>query len=232
MLIIAHRANITGPEPRLENSLARTREVVARGWSLETDIRRDSHGRFYISHDVASWSPENDAAAFCAAWREARGLVALNIKELGYEAELIAYLRSQQVLEHVFLFDMELLEPAVGVTAETFRTLDAKVRLGARTSDRNETVMQALGIACADIVWLDEFDQLWATAEHVRAIQAAGRSVYAVSPELHHKSIETMRSRWVDFVEWGVDGICTDHPEGLEQVLRQAASGAQCALAS
>lgn len=226
VLVIAHRANRAGAEPATENSLAMTRVSIERGWSVETDIRRAPSGRFYISHDPAPWSASNDADAFCDLWRDAPGPIALNIKELGHEAALIAYLAEQQVLDRVFLFDMELLEPTPGETARRFRALNPTVRLGARVSERGETVARALSIDCADVVWLDEFDGPWATARDVDAIRHAGRTVYAVSPELHGRTGAVMHRRWEQFVSWGVHGICTDHPEALATYLTTCTRGA------
>lgn len=222
MLIIAHRANITGAEPALENSRDRTRECIARGWSVETDIRRDESGRFYVSHDETRWTPENDASAMCAVWRQSRALIALNIKELGYEADLIAFLRQHDALSHVFLFDMELLETHAGATAQRFRELDERVLLGARVSDRNEPVERALDIDDADVIWLDEFDGPWATAADISALKRAGRVVLAVSPELHGASLSDAQCRWSEFIAWGIDGICTDAPELLEHMLAES----------
>ncbi len=232
LLVIAHRANLNGAEPQFENTLERTRECIARGWSVETDIRRDAAGRFYVSHDRAEWSDANDAAAFCALWRHARIPIALNVKELAYEAELIAFLRAQDVLSHVFLFDMELLESTAGETARRFRSLDANVRLGARVSDRNEPIAQALAIHCTEIVWLDEFDSAWAVASDVRLLHAHGRLVYAVSPELHGASSSVMRRRWTQLIAWGVDGICTDAPTQLNRVLTTARADTQTPVAA
>lgn len=219
MLIISHRANLRGPEPAFENSLARTRECIGRGWSVETDIRRAPNGRFYISHDPAEWSPANDAVPFCAAWRDAPGPIALNIKEVGDEEALIGFLREQQILDRVFLFDMELLEARPGDTARRFRALDPSVLLGARVSDRQEPLSRALSIEVASVIWVDEFDALWATAADVRTLKNAGKRVYGVAPDLHRKPLDVMRRRWEDFITWGVDGICTDDAEGLEQRL-------------
>lgn len=199
---------------------------------METDIRRDAAGRFYVSHDQAEWSAANDAVAFCALWRHARVPIALNVKELAYEAELIAFLRAQDALSHVFLFDMELLESTAGETARRFRSLDADVRLGARVSDRNEPIEQALAIRCADIVWLDEFDRPWAVESDVRLLQAHGRAVYAVSPELHGASPSVMQRRWTQLITWGVDGICTDAPTQLDRVLTAARTGTRTQVAA
>lgn len=232
MLVIAHRANLNGAEPQFENTLARTRECIARGWSVETDIRRDAAGRFYVSHDAAAWDEANDAAAFCALWREARVPIALNVKELGYEADLIAFLRAHDALSHVFLFDMELLESTVGDTARRFRTLDADVRLGARVSDRNEPIAHALTVDCAQIVWLDEFDGPWASESDVRLLRANKRLVYAVSPELHGASPTAMQRRWTQWIAWGVDGICTDAPTQLDRVLLASRADTQTPIAA
>lgn len=224
MLIIAHRANVDGPDLARENTLSQTRLCIDRGWSVETDIRRDAEGRFYISHDPAAWTPDNAAEAHCMLWRRARVPVALNIKELGYEDDLIAFLRAQGVLAHVFLFDMELLEAQAGNTARRFRALDRSVLIGARVSDRQESVDRALSIAPARIVWLDEFDRHWASADDIRTLQEAGRLVYAVSPELHGRTADQMRQRWHQFVSWGVNGICTDEPMELERALEMMAA--------
>lgn len=219
MHIIAHRANVDGPDHFQENSLRRTRFCIDRGWSVETDIRRDEVGRFYVSHDPAPWSPDNAAEAFCAEWRRSPIPVALNIKELGYEDALIDFFRAQDVLSHVFLFDMELLEKQPGYTARHFRDLDTHVALGARVSDRQEPITRALTIECAKVIWLDEFDTHWATTSDVQALQNAGRIVYAVSPELHGRSKMHMRERWEQLISWGVNGFCTDFPMELEHVV-------------
>jgi hypothetical protein len=141
--------------------------------------------------------------------------VALNIKELGYEAALITYLREQQVLSQMFLFDMELLEPEPGAAAALLRACDSEVRLAARVSDRREPLERALGIECASVIWLDEFDRQWATARDVRRLRNQGRTIYAVSPDLHGYPLDLARRRWEDFIAWGVHGICTDYPVAL-----------------
>jgi glycerophosphoryl diester phosphodiesterase len=216
MLVIAHRGNVKGPDPATENSLDAIRAALAAGWAVETDIRREpSSGRFYIAHDAASWSAGTDATAHAALWREHGGRVALNLKELGYESALVSFLAERKVRDQVVVFDMELLESRPGVTARRLRGLDPYVTVAARVSDRGESVARALAIEVAAVVWLDEFDRLWATADDVEQIRDTGRQVWAVSPELHGFSLDDMRRRWDDFHAWGVDGICTDHAAAL-----------------
>jgi hypothetical protein len=216
MLVIAHRGNVYGPDPVTENSLRSIRRCVEAGWAVETDIRRErASGRFYIAHDPGGWTADADAAAHAALWREHRARVALNVKELGDEDALVAFVAERKVRDQVVLFDMELLEPRAGETARKLRALDPDVTLAARVSDRGETVARALAIDVATVIWLDEFDRLWATAADVARLRDAGRTVWAVSPELHGFDLDAMRRRWDDFAAWGVEGICTDHAAEL-----------------
>jgi hypothetical protein len=127
---------------------------------------------------------------------------------------------------------MELLEPHPGVSARRFRALDPDIRLGARVSDRHESIEQALTIGSADIIWLDEFDSLWVTASDVRELKTAGRTVYAVSPELHGAPTSVMRSRWQQLTEWGVDGICTDAPLELARLTPSESTMARTSVAA
>lgn len=218
--VLAHRANCDGPDRVHENSIPAVRLALRHGWGLEIDIRRDADGGFYISHDPRPSAAGAGADAYCALFRAHPGArIALNVKELGYEADLIQYLDAQGVLPQMCLFDMEFLETIPGTTARTFRRLHPAVTVAARVSDRGEPVERALAIPEASVIWLDEFDRLWATAADIRRLTEAGRTVYAISPELHGFSLEAARARWADFIHWGVSGICTDHPRALEQWL-------------
>jgi len=152
-------------------------------------------------------------AAHCGLWRRhPEAVIALNVKELGQERALLEALNALRVVPQLFLFDMELIEPRAGETARLYRRYDAAATLAARVSDRGEPVERALGIEVASVVWLDEFDGPWATADTVGRLKGAGKAVYAVSPELHGRSLDEAKTRWRDFARWGVDGICTDWP--------------------
>jgi len=229
MIVLAHRANHQGIDKTRENTLEAIRYCLEKGWGIETDIRRASDGRYYISHDPTGITESNRADKFFDLFRRfPAATIALNIKELGYESDLVDYLERQKVVRQMFLFDMELLEDVAGRTAALFRGLSRDVRLAARVSDRGEPVDRALGIESAQVIWLDEFDRLWATEFDVRRMKAAGKTVYAISPEIHGFSLDEMRRRWRDFSRWGIDGICTDHsadlsreiPAGLQEAHR------------
>ena len=218
MRILAHRGNRNGIIKAEENKLPALKACLARGWGVETDIRRSPQAKFYISHDPADVTVENAAEKFFKLFRMyPQSPIALNFKELGYEAELIRYLQDQSAPDQLFLFDMELIEETSGQTAKKFRQLDPNIRLAARVSDRDETIERALNIECASVIWLDEFDGLWVTQACVQRLKQQARTIYAISPEIHGFSRADMLKRWEQFHQWGVDGICTDYAEELDQ---------------
>ena len=220
MDILAHRGNLDGPNPAQENRRESVEAALRRGFGIETDLRRSASGRFYVAHDPDVWSETNDLAVFSALFRRHRErTVAMNVKELGYEAELVALECEGALGENSFYFDFELLEPdRPGAAQRAIRALPrgGSVRLAARLSDRGETLERCLKIP-AEIVWGDEFDTLWLTADIVRAVHEARRLLYAISPEIHGFDQEARIRRWADFKEWKVDGLCTDYANSARE---------------
>lgn len=212
--ILAHRANLDGAKPPQENSLAATRHALELGFGLETDLRREVQNRFYIAHDPQPWTSANDFNQFAALFREfSDRTIAMNVKELGYEVELIALQSSGDLGGKSFYFDFELLEPqSPGQAQRILHQLPGGERtmLAARLSDRDESLAQCLAIP-AHVVWADEFDSLWLTRREVAAVHAAGRKFYAISPELHGFDEAARLRRWQEFKDWGIDGLCTDY---------------------
>lgn len=213
MIILAHRGNLRGPDPGRENSPESIGDAIAAGYGIETDVRFAPDFGFYISHDANPPTPASALEVHAEIWRRDPGcLVALNIKEAGNEAQLLERLNALDVANQVFLFDMELIEPRPGEMAARFRSLDAGIAIAARVSDRAEPVSRALDIDSASAIWLDEFDGPWATRATVEELVRAGRTVYAVSPDLHGMKPAQSITRWHEFASWGVTGICTDWP--------------------
>ena len=220
MDILAHRGNVAGPDPATENSPTAFRAALSRGWGLEIDVRHTHGAGLYISHDARDRAADGDAGECFAAIRQhPRATIAVNVKETGREAELLSELTRQGVLAQCFLFDMELIEAHRGDTARVLRTLNGSVALAARVSDRDEPVEAAVADTHSPIVWLDEFDGPWCSQADVRRLKAAGKTVYAVSPELHGATLDQAERRWIDFSNWNVDGICTDYPAELQVML-------------
>jgi len=212
--IFAHRCNIVGPEPEHENSFAATRRALELGFGIETDLRRDAQDRFYIAHDPQPWTADNDFKQFAVLFRKFSALtIAMNVKELGYEADLIALQASGDLGGKSFYFDFELLERNTpGNSQRLIQTLPGgkSTRLASRLSDRGESLPQCLAIpAC--MVWADEFDSLWLTQREIQAVHAAGRRFFAISPELHGFDETARLKRWQQFKDWKIDGLCTDY---------------------
>jgi hypothetical protein len=212
--IMAHRANLAGRHSVVENSLAACQKALELGFGLETDLRRDVAGKFYISHDAHPRTPENSLDSYSELFaRHPSAELAINVKELGYEGALTDLMNSGLLGKRSFFFDFELLQPASpGAAQNKIRSLPdgGRVRMASRLSDRKEPISQCLSIP-ADIVWADEFDALWLTAEEVRQVKAAGRLFYVISPEIHGFDQAARQRRWQDFKTWHIDGICTDY---------------------
>lgn len=212
--ILAHRANVDGAKPALENSFAAAQRALALGFGLETDLRRDSQKRFYIAHDPQPWTKGNDFQKFAALFRKfSNQTIAMNVKEPGYETDLIALQKSGNLGGKSFYFDFELLEPKTpGSAQRLIQKLSGGeiISVAARLSDRGEPLAQCLAIP-ANVVWADEFDSLWLTRKEVETVHAAGRKFYAISPELHGFDESARLKRWREFKDWKIDGLCTDY---------------------
>ena len=212
--ILAHRANLTGPKSVKENSLEACARALEQGFGLETDIRRDASGAFYISHDANPRTPANSLEQYSELFGRFPGAeLAINVKELGYENLLVELMQSGRLGKRSFYFDFELLETKTpGSAQRKIRSLPGgnAIRLASRLSDRAEPVAQCLGIP-AEIVWADEFDGLWLTQREAEQVRESGRTLYIISPEIHGFDKAVMKRRWADFKAWGVDGICTDY---------------------
>ncbi len=74
----------------------------------------------------------------------------------------------------------------------------------------------------ADVIWADEITIDWMTKEMVDMAHSCNKKIFAISAELipHSKNAPYYRKRWKDLVDYGFDGICTDHPEELEIFLK------------
>jgi glycerophosphoryl diester phosphodiesterase len=212
--ILAHRANLAGPHSVVENSLEACARALEAGFGLETDLRRDAAGAFYISHDPHPRTAANSLEAYTELFAKFPSAeLAINVKELGYETALVELMKSGRLGKRAFYFDFELLEPATpGGAQRKIKSLPggADIRMASRLSDHGETLAQCLSIP-GEIVWADEFDKLWLTAQEAEMVRAAGRRLFVISPELHGFDAAARKRRWADFRAWGVDGVCTDY---------------------
>ena len=212
MIILAHRGNMEGPDRLGENRCEIIARALARGFGVETDIRRWVDGRLYISHDRQAGGAAETAELHASLWATYPDcLIALNIKERGHERATLDLLQRHRLLDQAFMFDMELIEPLPGEIARELRSLNPLARLASRISDRGETAQKALSLP-GEYIWLDEMDSPWASAAVIQKLHDAGRVVIGVSRDLHGERPEACYRRWDEFAEWGVEGICTDWP--------------------
>jgi hypothetical protein len=212
--ILAHRANLTGPEPQSENSVEACRKSLKEGFGLEIDLRRDASGRFYISHDKLPQAGDTALEAYLPLFQQhPHAPIAVNVKELGYEEALLELQKKGTFGTNDFYFDFELLEAQTPGRSQTLLASlpgGGGVRMASRLSDRNEPLAQCLA-SKASIVWADEFDSLWLTESEINAVRDSGRRIYLISPELHGFSREQRLARWSQFKSWNINGLCTDY---------------------
>lgn len=222
MEIISHRYLLNGKNSKSENTLTQLKKTVRYFNFFETDIRRLPSGEFYISHNPQNkLTGENDAREHIKIWKEKSCQIALNIKELGYEQDLVEFLKAWGVLKNVFLFDfdIEFLGADLQSYINQIHQLAPELKCAVRVSNHNETVLRALATKESTIIWLDEFESFWSKQQDFRDLKQDGRVVYCVSPDLHGFTLEESQKRWQDFLSWQADGICTNYPLLLKESL-------------
>ncbi len=226
MEILSHRYLFQGKDKLLENTVSQLKKALVNFNFFETDIRRLVSGEFYISHDPQTTiTIENDARLHTELWRSNPDVkIALNVKELGYEKDLVDFLKVEGVINQVFLFDFDIeflgAEPVSYI--KKIQEMEPALRCAIRVSDHNEPVKRAVEMKTAPIVWLDEFDSLWVTEHDIKILKSAGKTVYCIAPDLHNFSPEETTKRFKDFIAWGADGICTDFAMELKELLNEA----------
>jgi glycerophosphoryl diester phosphodiesterase len=219
--ILAHRGNVNGSNHSTENTVAVCEESVKLGFGLELDVRTYNE-KLYAKHDPIESEKEQ-------LWDEIVSVIkyypelpiAINIKEADCECSLIKSI-SELDKCNIFLFDLELV---VGLEkydslASLYRNLDPNLEVAIRVSDRKETLERAIS-SKSTVVWLDEFDKFWVSAESVHTLNQAGKTIYAVAPDLHGYSAQVSMNRCREFIEWGITGICTDYPIMLKNICKE-----------
>jgi hypothetical protein len=177
------------------------------GYGIETDLR-DLNGEVVVSHDP----PKRGACTmdrFLAAYA-AKGTgmpLALNIKADGLQSA-IATAAGKHRVQNFFLFDMSV--------PDSLHYLRAGLPVFVRLSEYEpETSL----LDHASGVWLDAFESEWWTLDVVRSLQARGKTVAIVSPELHRRPHETL---WRTLKGLEAETrqelmLCTDFPDAASE---------------
>lgn len=212
--IIAHRgfwtANGTA-DPSAQNGLSAFRAAIDAGFGIETDVR-DYAGDPVISHDPAGPDalPFEDFLSEFARAFDTRMPLAINVKADGL-AETIADALARHGVASAFVFDMSIPDTLA------YTRLELPVFLRHSEFERYPDLEeQAVGI------WMDELTVPWITGEAIANHLAAGRSVCAVSPELHGRVADIAWQVYSGFGAFDRFMVCTDYPDRLRERLSEA----------
>lgn len=208
MEIISHRG-LWWPDPAKQNTPEALDAALAAGYGVEFDLRHDSErGCLVLAHDpVAEHSVPPSAESWLAARLPTGPPLFVNIKEPGTEREIVDLLAKCDLLGRAWLFDFELC----GADPNLAQVAHPSVRCLRRTSDRAEPPFADHGAG----VWMDQWDGDWITAADIAAWKWHG-PVFLVAPDLHGRAFDLGKLE-----HWrGADGICTDIPHLLAEVLR------------
>ena len=80
MILIAHRGNVTGPNPEMENNPLYIDRALEKGYDVEVDIRGSFYTKFYLGHDQQQYmiSPEWLFERAGKLWLHAKDIQALH----------------------------------------------------------------------------------------------------------------------------------------------------------
>ncbi|OHA69133.1 MAG: hypothetical protein A3J68_02055 [Candidatus Wildermuthbacteria bacterium RIFCSPHIGHO2_02_FULL_48_16] len=233
MFIFAHRGlKLEYPE----NTLPAFQAAADLGFGIELDVRLAKDGKLVCKHDPIGNSNTAELTRFDEV---AKGVIskfgenqkaAIHVKfdeQKDAQLQMLdALFRKHDLYEKAFLFDLTL------ESAKKVRDMNPAIRIALSVGEANYsptiyTWEQAKGhLDLFDAVWWDEWKVLGSVYnESMRhEIRNAGKSIYAISPELHkdhgnpHADAGYERE-WQNFIAWGIEGVCTAHPRELEKLL-------------
>ena len=210
--ILAHRGSWNSDIPK--NSREALSRALLAGYGLETDIR-DLDGALVVSHDPPKTSddiiPFDWLLEFYVANR-CTGVLALNIKSDGLAAMSKAALLRHGVSAY-FVFDMSI--------PDTLWYLNADMPAYSRVSEYEPE--PALADRCSGI-WLDNFTGNFPQVDATIKLQALGKPIAIVSPELHKRPHEAFWASLRDQAGLDMSSIllCTDFPDEAASFFRSA----------
>lgn len=212
--ILAHRGSWNSDIPK--NSRDALSRALLAGYGLETDIR-DLDGELVVSHDPPKTSDDIISFDWLLEFYVAnncRGMLALNIKSDGLAGMTKMALQRHGVSTY-FVFDMSI--------PDTLWYLNADMPAYSRVSEYEPK--PALADRCSGI-WLDNFTGTFPQVDAAMKLQALGKPIAIVSPELHRRPHEAF---WVSLKDQaGLDLssilLCTDFPDEARSFFKGATS--------
>lgn len=128
--------------------------------------------------------------------------------------------------KQAFIFDLTL------ESAGKIKKMDSAIEVAISVGEKNytETIYTYPQLKDHllefDFIWWDEWQEQGSiyNREMAEEMHAAGKPIFAISPELHKahghpQSQKEFVDLWQKFIEWNIEGICTDDPKLLATFL-------------
>ena len=153
-------------------------------------------------------------------------MLALHLKKDAQHEEayfkLATYWKEYDLYNHAFIFDLTI------EAATALKKIDPQIKIALIISEvKFEPTIhlwdEVKNELCFDIVWAAEYRTFY-TKELIEDMKKIKGRVYAMSPDVHRAlghplAYEGYEKTWQNLIEWQVDGICTDEPIALENVI-------------
>ncbi len=205
MRIIAHRGYWSDKQD--QNTYKALIEAINKGYGIETDLWATEYGAL-ISHDAPDMerSINFEEGILKSSHASSNPIMALNVKSSDLESVL------PKLPSNCFLFDASV--------PDMIKLMKAGHKVFTRMSEyeRNPVLAEQ-----ASGVWLDMFESDWMNDSDLRLLQAIGKDVVIVSPELHGRAHVEF---WNKLKYWGSERVldlnkvmlCTDFPDEANEV--------------
>jgi glycerophosphoryl diester phosphodiesterase len=201
MKFLAHRG--LWRDKKEQNTLPSFRAAISKGFGIETDVR-DFAGSLRIAHEMPSGQEPHleELTDLLQGALNAKDLpLALNIKADGL-ALAVSKKIPEDILQGSFFFDMSIPDQ------RTYHNLNLPVFTRLSEVEKNPAWFES-----AQGVWLDHFDSLWFTREHIDSVLKQNKKVCVVSSELHGRSALALWDLLSSYANESAIMLCTDYPE-------------------
>ena len=196
--VFSHRVLFNG----IENSKDGIINAIQFNFGLELDLRCNSRD-IYLSHD-----PSNSAELFsniCPLLNNSKFPIALHIKDLKCTEKIVSILHEYDV-KNCFLFDSDY-----DYILDRSTTFDVAFYANCKPQENT-----------AKIFWCDEVKEKWYSKQILEELHDQDKILYAVSRELViPSSLSEIICDWNRLIELGFDGICTNFPTQLSELLKK-----------
>ncbi len=196
--IFAHRATYNSKE----NTLDGIKFYAENRINLELDLRKNNE--LYLDHGQNGKGDSFKDA--CKILKNSNIQVALHIKQFKIISELQKIIKDYSIERKCFLFmdDVEYIKLRNGIS----RNIEIATYMNKKMSSQSK------------IIWCDELKEKWFNKKIISEFQKGGKELIAMSPELISSvDMNQIKEKWKHLVEFGFDGICTDHPIELKRWL-------------